>query len=286
MNFRILVYINFKIIMGTDVYNYLPGIGLAGLITGGVMISSNAKNNIKNLNKLKINKSDWVCIYPEGYLSHKKNKIKSDLYCQQNNLQPYKYSLYPKTTGVEILAKNNKINSIFSICTYYENLTPIHERYRLFDTSIPKNVYLNLNIDAVSDIDNRFNNNLDIDNLNSNSNLNSDNLDLNSDNLDLNTNLNSNNFNNTNLNNNKSIKSNIINIFQQMDEIIEKLNDKNDKKNYEKLNTDSDSLYCFIFQILIMILNLYLLYNFSNIQILFIGEIIIYYSYIWYLVIF
>ena len=219
--------------MGTQVYYYLPGIGLGGLMSGGVIVSSNAKNNLKNLNKLIIKPFDWVCIYPEGFLSHKSNKKKSDLYCEKNNLQSNKYSLYPKTTGIEILAKNNKIKSIFSIYTHYEKLAPISKPYRLLDTSIPKNIYLNLKLTEVDSL---------------------------------------------------NLTSKIIDIFKQMDKSYDNSINTNYAK-YEKMDTQDDSIYCFIFQITLMIINLYLLYNYYTIQIVFIGEIIIYYGYLIYLII-
>ena len=135
----------FRFIMTEKVYYFFPGIGLGNILAGGSIITNNKNKNINRLNNMKLSEYESFFIFPEGFLSHKENKIKSDLYCNNNGYNIFPYTLYPKSTGIEILTKNNKIDYLYTLSVHYNNLKHFEKAYRIYNTEIPKTIFLEIN---------------------------------------------------------------------------------------------------------------------------------------------
>ena len=137
----------FRFIMTEKVYYFLPGIGLGNILADGSIITNNKnkKENINRLNNMKLSEYESFFIFPEGGLSHLENKIKSDLYCHNNGYNIFPYTLYPKSTGIEILTKNNKIDYLYTLSVHYNNLKHFEKAYRIYNTEIPKTIFLEIN---------------------------------------------------------------------------------------------------------------------------------------------
>ena len=134
---------NFK--LASIYYTYLfPGIGILCYLTNSMLISDNKKKSLANIEKCKINSNDVVLLYPEGFIYRKGTLAKSNDYCIKNNIELTKNCLYPRNTGLNIIAKNNNINTLYSICMQFDK-KHTKELYSLFETDIPNRVYMKFN---------------------------------------------------------------------------------------------------------------------------------------------
>ena len=79
------------------------GNGIFGLFSKDIYLNRNIELDKKNLKNN--NNANLVYIFPEGTVFNKDTKIKSDIYCKNNNLPIYKYHLYPRITGIETIYK-------------------------------------------------------------------------------------------------------------------------------------------------------------------------------------
>ena len=147
-----------RFIMTKKIYYFFPGIGLGNILSNGVMISPQNKDyNIKNLENIKISNNESIYIFPEGFICHYENKLKSDTYCKENKIECPKYTLYPKTTGIEIISKNNKIDFLYTLCVHFDGLTPGMKPYRIYNTYITKKIFLEINETNIISKDNIIN---------------------------------------------------------------------------------------------------------------------------------
>ena len=129
--------------------------------------------NYNILNKCRIFSNDWVYLYPEGNVYCEKSKDSNDKFCKENNIQPTKNCLYPRFGALDIISKNNPINTIYTLCTQYDNLKPSKKYPTLLNHQLPNNIYINIMEKHVDDmmqdtikifrnIDNYLNNEIDI----------------------------------------------------------------------------------------------------------------------------
>jgi hypothetical protein len=139
-----LNYHNLKMIMGYHVYVMLAGIGLISILSNSILIRYNRNKDEHDIKLCEIKKNDIVYLFPEGCVYNKNNKEKSDKYCDKNNIEKTKNCLYPKTGALEILNINNNINHIYSFCTQYDSILPCDKNHTLFNTKMPKQVYIKI----------------------------------------------------------------------------------------------------------------------------------------------
>jgi len=105
---------------------YLPGFGLNQYFSGDIIINRDFEKDI-NIIDTQISKLDncIIVIYPEGTRYSIKNKLKSDKFCEENNLEKFNNLLYPKMKGLytisKILHKQNKLGNIIDISNYIQN---------------------------------------------------------------------------------------------------------------------------------------------------------------------
>lgn len=99
----------------------LPSFGFFGILVKDIFLHRNIKNDMCKLNK-KIN-FNTLLLYPEGTCFNSKRKLISDNYCVKNNLMKFKYHLYPRTTGLELIIKSNpEIKYIYDITIVYDSI--------------------------------------------------------------------------------------------------------------------------------------------------------------------
>ena len=126
-------------------YLYLfPGVGILAYLTDCIQISNNKKRTIDNMNNCKLGKNDIFFIYPEGSTYRQSYLDKSNEYCDKNNIERTKLCLYPRDVGLNIIDKNNNINTIYSLWMQFDKP---HEKdyYGVIQKDIPKTVYIKLN---------------------------------------------------------------------------------------------------------------------------------------------
>ena len=129
---------------------YLIYFGIYGTLTNDIFIERNFEKDANKLSK----KLDFniMFMFPEGTCFTKDRKQKSDEYCNKNNLQIYKYHLYPRMTGISEIIKNNpKISCLYDITIIYDNIPKkkYGNHYSLINyinkNSLPQKVYININ---------------------------------------------------------------------------------------------------------------------------------------------
>ena len=152
-NNNIIPNINMKMLTFYDLYLYLPGFGLVCYLLKNIMITYNKIKNIKLIENCEINSDTLLWFYPEGNVYCKRAKDVVDKYCDNNNLPKMKNCLYPRSGAVEILQKNNKINTIYSVTTQYDNIKPSDKYHSLVNSNLPSNVYFKLDKHHVMDND-------------------------------------------------------------------------------------------------------------------------------------
>lgn len=128
----------------THFYSYLasPGFGMICYLSNAIMITYNKIKNIILLNKCKIKNNDILFLCPEGNVFSKENKKSNDKYCDENNINKMKNCLYPRLGAIEILQKKNNIDTIFVMCTQYDNIKPSGKYHTLLNTELPRKVYI------------------------------------------------------------------------------------------------------------------------------------------------
>jgi len=139
-----LCKIKIKIIGLYQGFMLMPGMGLFGLLNSNIMLCYNKIKNLQVLEKCKNDKNDWIYLYPEGNIFCEKSKQSSDKYCKENNIIPTKNCLYPRFGALEIINKNNNINTIYSLCTQYDNVKPSKKYHTLLNHTLPKNIFINI----------------------------------------------------------------------------------------------------------------------------------------------
>ena len=111
----------------------IPTLGFYGMLSNDIFLQRNIE-----VDKNKLNKNidfNYLLIYPEGTCFNKHRKLISDNYCDKNNLCKFKYHLYPRTTGVELIINNNKtINNIYDFTIIYDGI--IKDKYDLHHNTI------------------------------------------------------------------------------------------------------------------------------------------------------
>lgn len=99
----------------------LPSFGFFGILAGDIFLQRNIKNDKCKLDK-KID-FNTILLYPEGTCFNSKRKLISDNYCIKNNIIRFKYHLYPRTTGLELIMNSNpEIKYIYDITIIYDNI--------------------------------------------------------------------------------------------------------------------------------------------------------------------
>jgi 1-acyl-sn-glycerol-3-phosphate acyltransferase len=99
----------------------IPTLGFFGLLTGDIFLHRNINFDVNKLSK-KINFNSML-IYPEGTCFNKNRKLISDNYCDINNLPKFKYHLYPRITGIDLILSNNPdIKYIYDLTIIYDEI--------------------------------------------------------------------------------------------------------------------------------------------------------------------
>lgn len=99
----------------------IPTLGFFGLLTDDIFLQRDINKDINKLNT-KIN-FNLMLIYPEGTCFNKQRKLISDNYCDKNNLPKFQYHLYPRTTGIDLILKNNPdIKYIYDLTVIYDEI--------------------------------------------------------------------------------------------------------------------------------------------------------------------
>lgn len=130
----------------------IPSLGLISIFTDDVYLDRNI-NVDKNKLDHKINFDKLIC-FPEGTCFNYQRKKISDKYCKKNNLLTFKYHLYPRTKGLELIINNNSNN--FDI-SYIYDLTLIYNTIDkknygshfnflsfIYKNKFPTNIYINI----------------------------------------------------------------------------------------------------------------------------------------------
>ena len=99
----------------------IPTLGFFGILSGDIFLQRNINLDINKLNnKLNFN---LILLYPEGTCFNNKRKLISDNYCNKNNLIKFKYHLYPRISGLELILNNNKdIHYIYDLTIIYDEI--------------------------------------------------------------------------------------------------------------------------------------------------------------------
>lgn len=169
--------IHMKLLIFISLYIASPGFGMVCYLIDCIMISYNKVKNIKSIEKCKINNNNWLLFYPEGCVYCTTAKEKADKYCDDNKLNRMKNCIYPRFGAAEILQKNNKVDTIYSVTTQYDTIKPSGYYHSFINCNLPNNIYFNfdkhnINDNEISDkivsifrnIDNTLeNNNIDFD---------------------------------------------------------------------------------------------------------------------------
>ena len=133
--------IHLKFIIYYHLYLF-PGIGIILYLLDCIQITDNKKQSLANIEKCKINKNTVLFLYPEGTIYNNISLAKSNDYCIKNNIERTKTCLYPRTKALNIIAKNNNIDTLYSIHTKY-NTDNIYNGLTKVD--IPNRVYMKIN---------------------------------------------------------------------------------------------------------------------------------------------
>jgi hypothetical protein len=127
----------------------IPSIGLIGMFTGDIFLSRNIELDIVKLDK-KLD-FDKIFFYPEGTCFNNERKIKSDIYCKKNNLPIFKYNLYPRVKGFELILKNNSdISYVYDLTFVYDTINKkiygnhFHFLSFINNFNFPSNIYVNI----------------------------------------------------------------------------------------------------------------------------------------------
>lgn len=133
-----------------DVGYQIPFIGLTGSLSGDIFLQRNVNLDIDKLNK-KID-FNFMMLYPEGTCFTKQKKIMSDNYCDKNKLIKFKYHLYPRLTGLELIINNNKdIKFIYDFTVIYDSIKKNYgPKYALLNFllckfKIPNKIFIKIN---------------------------------------------------------------------------------------------------------------------------------------------
>lgn len=120
--FNNLNLFNKNICMAKKMVGYqIPILGFFGLLSGDIFLQRNIDQDINKLNT-KIN-FNLMLIYPEGTCFNRHRKLISDNYCNKNNLLKFKYHLYPRITGIDLIIKNNQdIKYIYDLTVIYDEI--------------------------------------------------------------------------------------------------------------------------------------------------------------------
>ena len=218
----------------------IPILGFFGLLSDDIFLKRNIDTDINKLKKeIDFN---LLLIYPEGTCFSKQRKLISDNYCMINNLPKFKYHLYPRITGIDLILSNNSdIKNIYDLTIIYDEIKKNNYKshyntinYLLSKLKIPNKIFIQIskyNINKYKCIIKKKSNAELIENIFSNKDKWIDNFDL--------------------------ICNNYINI----------------KYNQNK------GLNCFLFVNLICISSIYLYYKFHFIRYLYVIQLIFYFSY-------
>lgn len=126
----------------------IPILGFFGLFSGDIFLQRNINVDINKLNtKLNFN---LMLLYPEGTCFNKQRKIISDNYCMINNLPKFKYHLYPRITGIDLILTNNPdIKNIYDLTIIYDEIKKNNYKshyntlnYLLSKLKIPNKIFI------------------------------------------------------------------------------------------------------------------------------------------------
>jgi 1-acyl-sn-glycerol-3-phosphate acyltransferase len=127
----------------------IPTFGLVGIFSNDIFLSRNIEYDMYKLDK-KLD-FDKIFFYPEGTCFNQERKIKSDIYCKKNNLPIFKYHLYPRIKGFELILNNNPdISYIYDLTIVYNTINKkkygnhFHFLSFIYKYNFPSNVYINI----------------------------------------------------------------------------------------------------------------------------------------------
>jgi hypothetical protein len=128
----------------------LSSFGMIGIFSNEIFLD---RNLISDQNKLsqKLD-TNFIFLYPEGTCFTKDRKNSSDKYCEKNNLVKFKYHIYPRITGIDLILKNNKdINCVCDLTIIYDSIEKksYGNHYTIFKFinkyKLPSKIFININ---------------------------------------------------------------------------------------------------------------------------------------------
>jgi hypothetical protein len=143
--------IHMKLLIFYSLYIVSPGFGIICYLMDCIMISYNKIKNMKSIERWKINSNNWLWFYPEGCIYSTVSKEKADMFCNDNNIPIMKNCIYPRSGAAEILQKNNKVDTIYSVATQYDTIKPNGYYHSFISCNVPTNVYFQFYKHKVND---------------------------------------------------------------------------------------------------------------------------------------
>lgn len=137
----------------------IPSFGAIGLVADEIFLERNI-----NIDKCKLDKKlnfNKLIFYPEGTCFNKERKNISDLYCNKNNLPIFKYHIYPRIKGLELIIKNNSdVSYVYDLTFIYDTISK--KKYGCYFTFLsflnkykfPSNIYINISKYKIKSTDN------------------------------------------------------------------------------------------------------------------------------------
>jgi len=128
----------------------IPILGFFGILSDDIFLQRNINVDINKLNT-EIN-FNLLLVYPEGTCFNKQRKLISDNYCIINNLPKFKYHLYPRITGIDLILSNNQnIQNILDLTIIYDEIKKNNYKkhysttnYLLSKLTIPNKIFIHV----------------------------------------------------------------------------------------------------------------------------------------------
>ena len=157
----------------------IPSFGAIGLVADEIFLERNINidkcklDKKLNFNKFILSQNNEVgqllikdlptqgIFYPEGTCFNKERKNISDLYCNKNNLPIFKYHIYPRIKGLELIIKNNlDVSYVYDLTFVYDTISK--KKYGCYFTFLsflnkykfPCNIYINISKYKIKSTDN------------------------------------------------------------------------------------------------------------------------------------
>lgn len=141
-------YYNSISLMKKQIAYQAIGIGIINFFGGDIFLSRNIVRDSFNINNIS-KSNNVIYFFPEGTTFCTETKNKSNAFCKLQKLPIYKYVLYPRITGLEMIIKNNNINQIYDLTCIFDNMSikKYGENFSLgyfLNNRFPKKILINI----------------------------------------------------------------------------------------------------------------------------------------------